>query len=109
MPVTRRIQQRKETAAAGSEGAGGAAGGLSPSKPSGKLLAIDAAIEEKRQQLEAIQVRQPELQEQMRLLDKADKEAADTSSGGQNWDKSETQRFMESLLKAQRSRKAKEA
>ena len=87
---------------------------LKPSQPSAALKEVDAKIEAKRIQLNAIQQREAELQEQIRRLDSQPSPASGTAEEGgaqgadSSWDKSETQRFMDSLLKAQRKRKDQE-
>ena len=81
---------------------------LTPSQPSAALKDLDARIEAKRLELNAIQQREAELQEQIRNFDSQPSPASGSGEGGvadSSWDKSETQRFMDSLLKAQRKRK----
>ena len=86
-----------------------------PSQPSPALKELDAKIQAKRLELEAIQQKEAELQEQIRNLDSQPTPAAGSGGegagqgAGEAWDKAETQRFMDSLLKAQRARKTKEA
>lgn len=112
LPVTNRILQRQsETQSASSS----TSGNLMPSQPSPALKELDAKIQAKRLELEAIQQKEAELQEQIRNLDSQPTPAAGSGGegagqgAGEAWDKAETQRFMDSLLKAQRARKTKEA
>ena len=83
--------------------------------PSGELSRLDAQIAAKQDELAAIQAREAELQAKIRELDSLANAAPAAPGGGGGgggggaWDKSETQRFMDSLLRAQRSRKAKDA
>jgi hypothetical protein len=84
---------------------------LTPSQPSAALKDLDARIEAKRLELTAIQQREAELQEQIRNFDSQPSPASGTGEEGvadSSWDKSETQRFMDSLLKAQRKRKVQD-
>ena len=127
LPVDARVRTRKEALEAAPAGGGAAAGGgdvLMPSKPSAALAAIDGQIAEKRKELEAIKAREEALREKLMLLNKQDKAAGEADkagageaasgaqgsrAGGGGWDKDETKRVMDALLKAQRARKVQEA
>ena len=117
LPVTARIRQRSaaSTTTAPPSLASTAGGALAPAAPSGELSRLDAQIAAKQDELAAIQAREAELQAKIRELDSLANAAPAAPGGGGGgggggaWDKSETQRFMDSLLRAQRSRKAKDA
>jgi len=81
-----------------------------PSPSSNLLSELDSQIADKEEMLKKIQDEEKEIRDQLRELDGKE---AQSSSGekksSSSWDKDETQRFMDVLVKARRKEKAAQA